>query len=466
MQTQSSALRLSAALAGMQFDGCQASERFSYDMTNAIKDKESSSKTVLAAGRMYDIPVTVKIGFPTYAGYSQQGFVQEIEINQRLNALMEKRFSPHLAAYIGSWQCSVGQVLAALSSEADKQKFTAQIDQIAQQTQSERLSLDDPCQLLVTQAIGAYSLYSYLVDPQPRLREQEIIALLFQIIWTANILAEKQIRHGDLSCQNVLVSRVNSKLAYIMDPPAAGDPDAFLIEAPVMAHIANWHFGSAVGISNPRADAFCRETSSCGVDNDKADIFTVLSEIWRRMREHPVYRNYSQVIEFIESCIDRDLLSFFTKRTEQIRWPYRLCDGPFANDCNRVAKRVNPAAKCTGPWRPADCLVKSPKQMLHQPKSTLMRPVVNQSLFKDYVLRQPRKALGYTTVVETDFVGQLPIHGYGTVPFYGNWPRDDEKFVRARYAPPSSEEYLSRIIEPPASARRTRDTSPRRPGSK
>lgn len=232
--------------------------------------------------------------------------------------------------------------------------------------------------VLITEKSQGLSLYEAVRDQI--LSQEDLLAVLFQIVYTLDVLYKLGVRQGDLHSGNVFVDRTDNSpsLAYVPEPRLSGRVDYYLIPGKWLAKIYDWDFGGIYSskeldiVTNPDMIKYdtCSTQSSCG-SNSKADLFRLLLTLYRIAS---IPSSYPQVAKLIETIIHPKIL-------KDGRWFETYLSMPSVDksknqlDPNICPSKQDPNARLSGSytippqaWQPLDCWVMSPKQILALPE--------------------------------------------------------------------------------------------------
>jgi len=264
----------------------------------------------------------------------------------------------------------------------------------------------DVVNVLLTEKSQGTSLMQIVQDKLAT--EEELFAILFQVIFTLHILAAIGIRQADLHTGNVFVdpfSPAGAQFAYVLEPEAG--KHYYLVPAKHIIKIYDWDFG---GIYDPILGFpaiknlemiqhnTCASQSACG-RNAKADLYRVLLFVYRRTA-------YPKIKAFIEKVININLLSRDNSHFDALckilpsergldieQCPPRTKIEPelgfqWGRQCDNTA---------TQGWEPPACWVLSPAEALRLPefarwhKRFTGRPLETPYVYGLWTHRAPRE---------------------------------------------------------------------------
>lgn len=388
------------------YNQCNLGEVLSAPKVFTSAEKGSASEAVIMAGQLrlpndpqvrerfaaqwtqHKCDVILKVSFPRI--YPAVGAAPnvvgpldaEVMLYEFLDQLVRKRVTPNLVVALGTFDCTMAQ-LAAQTPPAILDPLVAETRKIYEQRKL-TLQNSDTVRFLVLERGRGESLQKML--ERKAIDEPSMISLLAQIIYTVAVLNERDIRHADLHLGNVFIDRLSDRSTTINYVPDPARSPLFLVVPThgLVAKLYDWDRG---GVYQPRSQKwpaprntiansvsleYCATTSSCG-SNSKADIFTPLAVLFYSIAvDSDLTRRMPRVTQFLTDVIDQRLLEFaapvgsdnFVKRGG---FPFRLCRGPLANVCAPLGTDTRTQQVCSGPWEPADCLHKTPLQMLEHP---------------------------------------------------------------------------------------------------
>jgi hypothetical protein len=337
----------------------------------------------------------VKITFPalykTYENNITDANEAERLMYRLTTSLTAQHFTPNFIRYLADWRCSFGDVISR-SSPAVAAAFKASADDVYRPDVAKPT---DPVQFVLLERGAPTTLYKFVISPEAT--DDSLMALLFQIIYTVHVMNSFGMRHGDLHSNNILVGETDADLAQYIPEPSLKEFDVYRIPVRRLAKIYDWDFGgiyrsvrplialnqqrlgkdilfydaddrkavpSLPFISNSTAMEYCRRVSSCDA-NTKADVFTVLSNVYQTMGEFS--GRFPRTQEFIQRHINQRLLE--TRWGSYYGHPHRLCDGPLSYNCDEGQRppdvmSVFTGTSCRRSWEPKDCVISPPLEML------------------------------------------------------------------------------------------------------
>jgi len=211
---------------------------------------------------------------------------------------------------------------------------------------------------------------------EQKLSENEVFALLFQLIFTLHVFSVIGIRQSDLHTGNVFVDQhPSAQFAYVLDPAPQGRSTYYLVPAAYIVKIYDFDFGgiydpvlgfSPINNQQMVLHKLCSAQSACG-RNAKADMFRVLAFLWRQMTDDI---SYPKVRQFIEKVVNINLLE--QREIDQLCvWKdYRLLIDQA--QCPPKTKVDMGLTECSQDhpegWVAPDCWVLSPLEALRMPE--------------------------------------------------------------------------------------------------
>ena len=396
------------------YDQCNLGELLQQAKVFTSAEKASASDAIIVAGQLrppndvavreqfaeqwakHKCDILLKASFPRlYQTDRIDGIAPldaEVILYEFLDTLVRQRVTPNLVVALGTFDCTVRQLKSATPPNIVA-PFIAESRKVFQ-AQAKQLNDDDPVRFLVLER-GRGETMQKMLD-QRAINEPVMISLLAQIIYTVMVLHQRNIRHADLHLNNVFVDRLSDRGTTINYLPDPGSSPLFLA-VPTYGFVAklyDWDRGGVYDngstsqrwprpqrqVANSISLDYCPTTSACG-SNAKADIFTPLSILFYTLAtDGRLARTMPQVARFITDVIDERLLRFAVPASERVDsfvarggFPFRLCRGPLLDACTPLGTDNRTDQRCSGAWQPADCLHKSPQQMLQHP---IFRPFV------------------------------------------------------------------------------------------
>lgn len=391
----------------------------------------------------YKCDVILKVSFPALyerpRTFQLDPLTVEVRLYKFLSVLVAEQVSPNLMLGLGVFDCSFGDIENATRAAVFEQFYGEA--QAVYQSNGKLPKPQDQVRFLLLERGRGSSLGSLLDKPEPRIDEDQLLSLVFQVLFTLDALDARNIRHGDLHEGNVWVDRLadrDTTVAYMPffrgtrnssdDAQNDIDYDTFYLLPThgLLAKLYDWDWGGVYTrrgrkdeperVAWPRArspllnsltleKSTCSQYSAC-YTNSKADIFTLLSSLMAA----PGTRRMLRFQRFVNDVIHRHLRQFATPgfSSDESGSPtsgfdlsggfqFRLCRGPVAERCDVPADAPIDSLltnkPCQGPWVPPDCLVHTPAQMMQHP-------------------------------VFASFKRSLAVTGndFGTHYVYGNWP--------------------------------------------
>jgi serine/threonine protein kinase len=301
----------------------------------------------------------------------------EIKMYQIATDLISDFVSPCLIACYGAWQCTYDEIKLNSDSSPVMQKFLAGCEEIYKSSQfrypvrSLRLQPNDPLKFLLLEKSNGRAFSDFLLGRNNLVIEEDaLISILFQIIYTIHVCAERGIRHGDLHDGNIFIDEVENKSAvfnfYLYTPNsqlefAAVPTNGFI------AKIFDWDFGSVSmtphaqrsslhwpkPFRNRVSDFLCDKTSACNY-NAKADVAKILGNVYQTFQreDYPFRQKYKRVQEFLERHVNAAILK-----------QRNICKGSLNIDLD--CKVVETDKSCVTAWEIPDCLMHTTYEILH-----------------------------------------------------------------------------------------------------
>jgi hypothetical protein len=414
-------------------DTCNLSQVIESVKVFSNTDKGSASDSVIIAGSLkppkqgaaalqdqfekqwqqYKCDVIMKASFPRIYPPVALGQTApldaEVKLYSFLTKLVQKRVTPNLVTALGYFDCTVDQISAAGTSE----KILAPLLRESAEIYAKRglkMQSDDPVRFLVLERGRGTSLMSMLNSKS--ISEAQMRSLLAQIIYTVEALNSRGVRHGDLHLGNVFVDKLSDQstvINYIPNP--ANSSNYLAVETlGLVAKLYDWDWGGVYSVPafgwprvseiivNSIASQNCIPTSACS-KNTKADIFTLLSNLFDALHSTDQARRMPFVIEFIKEVVNENLLIFGSPRSNSNfnlygGFSYRLCGGPIEEKPQISENNIISVTEkqCSAPfgWEPNDLLVSTTFKMLQNPffniyvKDLNKNPMIGRHIYADW----------------------------------------------------------------------------------
>lgn len=370
-----------------------------------------------------DIP---KPQLPNIARAVKPSLDCEIEIYQFVSRLVIDKVTPNLVLGLAYWQCPNLQSIQSTFDFNLKSEIFQRAKTFASENGKETLLAATPVNMLLLER-GRGQPLSDRID---YMNQDELLSVVFQVLYTLNVLNRRLVRHGDLHLGNVFIDVLNGKESSTINYILSDETTYFHVPTfNSLAKLYDWDFGGIYGYPEYQrlADSFnpqpsnawphptkpilnatavdkCAGISSCG-KNTKADAFTFLSNLHNLIKtvEDFMHRFYL-IVQFIERNIDPQLLELHSsvlnekakekflaenpnpKPNQSIPsfletrggFQYRLCSGLFDSSCRyKINLKRDPIGHCSGSWQPDDCVMKTPEQMLRDPVFNMWRRSLN-----------------------------------------------------------------------------------------
>jgi len=347
------------------------------------KQKNSFFSTLLGIFSDKDAPlnpsfsdnIVVKLSFATTETSRDNSLDVEICIYKNIiNKLIQKRFTPHVITYVGSFRCpNFFQQLIALQyptfpekvSELNRNYFLKMVFEqmvsiegkyVTDTSDYDQVEEDDPtydfniAQFLIIEKGNGGSLNknfdNYSIE--------DWRSILFQTLYTFHVFSLVGLKHNDNHLENILIDKVDQiNISYLID-----ESNYFLV--PVSNFVKIFDFDLSYFKECPKNlkldnGRFCKNYGMCNDNNAKFDVFIFLCGIYSKMKLQRSTPQTLFVIDFIESVVDKKLL-----KTE---WGFhcRLCSFDEDHDCD-------------GPYTPSD---KEMAPVLKMLKNNIFKPYLN-----------------------------------------------------------------------------------------
>lgn len=417
-------------------------------------EKDSASDSIIVAGvlapptqfalderfadswRRMKCDIIAKITFPRLDVAPARGRVAaleaEVQLYDFLTELVRSDVTPNLVIGLAHYRCTVSDLRNTSDATLahDLIKEATAIYAVNGHVAPPRT---DPVRVLLLERGRGCDLQSCLAAG--KVDGQQLMLLLFQVLYTLHALARRGVRHGDLHAGNVFVDLLgdrDTRLAYFLDSET-------YYEVPtrgLLAKIYDWDWGgvygaesdaqtrSAVSMSTTRStkrkrsgaaaeptawpvperivlnDTPCdpeekESTAACGA-SAQLDAYTLLTYLYHESaaKDVPQFRN------FVRKVINVNLLSVAPDLGDYGGFNYRLCKGVAKDRCDVPPQRMlAEQPRCRGFFTPKACHVMPVPQMLQQAEfapfrySLRARYPHTQYVFGDWQSKEQRNDL-------------------------------------------------------------------------
>lgn len=411
------------------------------------REKASMSDSIIAAGvlappqefaldpryleawQRMKCDVVAKITFPRLDAPPMRGKIAALEAEVRLydflTELVRTDVTPNLVIGLAHYRCTL-QNMRNASNATLANDLSAEVNAIYLVNKVVPRP-SDPVRVLLLERGRGCDLSSCL--KANKLSGEQLMSLLFQVLFTLHALARRGVRHGDLHAGNVFVDLLgdrNTKLAYFLDTNT-------YFEVPtlgVLAKVYDWDWGGVYAAESnasvsasqsvrlkkrkygPTSDAWpmppalvlndtpCDpeesvSTAACGTSGE-LDAYTLLTFLYHETpaKEVPAFS------QFVRKVINVNLLSIAPDMGNYGGFNYRLCKGVAQERCDVAPDQMIAAdAQCRGFGQPKACHVMPIVEMLQQPEFAQFRHSLRarypqtEYVFGDWQSKQQRDDL-------------------------------------------------------------------------
>lgn len=360
-----------------------------------------------------------KAGYGSRTGYQYDDSLSIELLNYEFvaNVMIRKRWTPNLASYVASFQCSPKD-LASLPNEEKAQILYNSMYAMDGKCLSVKCAVDQESDnlifdrnivnVLITERMTGEKLEDWMQRPHPLAMWKSV---LFQILYTLECFNRIGFRHNDLHLGNIFIENIPGAPMYTFY--MINDDDADYLKVPTKnCQVRIYDFdrstllcnvdsinpayaaditipyerklelmsaGSVTGCENTRMRLHCEREGACQAPNAKFDAFTVLGLLWASTEANfeKMEHKYVQVdndgresfggglfsggqippavIDFIEQHLHR-VNAPYNPLEIVWHWPYRMV---------RVRREVGVFKAGRGNYQLPDNVMSSVEQMLH-----------------------------------------------------------------------------------------------------
>jgi serine/threonine protein kinase len=323
-------------------------------------DKDSASDTIIVFGNIQKTinsseyqrdksgdsssreDISIKISFAS----NDNSLKIEIYLYEIINKIIRNNYSPNFIGMIGGFRCN-GLVdylnkMDRLQKNSDNitQFYQDVLNQIDDIEENSLIRYDIDCANILILEKSSGITFTTLLNKYT-ISENDFFSLLFQILYSLDIIYKMGIQHNDLHPGNIFVELSNGivfgkvDLNYIspINLYYKVDENYYKIPSKFIAKIYDFDLGAIKGKTNNKIqkDYYCKKLGICNKINPKFDTFTFLSTLYNTFGS----RNYipNEVMKFIERNISEKLL--------KQKWGYQ----------DRLCKLIK-EGECDGPYEP------------------------------------------------------------------------------------------------------------------
>lgn len=305
-----------------------------------------------------------------------------------MTQLVEYSVTPNVVIGLASYFCTVENILMPILKEPLGMQIRKNLEEMGVEDRA------DKARILMLERGRGETLADALKNGV--ITDRMLMSIVFQCIYTLDVLSRRGIRQGDLHTNNVFLDFLSDKTTEIVYLPF-GAAKSKIFKVPtygVVAKLYDFDMGGvyafegeegekqqkgpktkkkkaaepqgwprpAENITNMRVckPRLKEEVGACGY-SAKADLYTLLSALYASKKTEAMFSFRS----FVQKVIDGRLLGVATRFKERGGFGYRLCKGPIDFDSCDKADIFGTKDCVTGEaWSPPGCLMLSPTQML------------------------------------------------------------------------------------------------------
>lgn len=323
-------------------------DTFSHQKWLSESEKSSSSSTVIMFSdlvfrlnpnfdetRGLNPQVVLKIApYPENEEHDNSILAEQQMYEKIVSKALMSGFTPHLMAYIGSFNCSFREAV----------KFAPRLADL-------KHHFDNPRNGRLTVTILEQGKGKTLQNLSMKLNESHWLSVIFQTLWTVEVIGALKGRHNDLHLGNVFIDTKGnyggfnyffSSKQYFRIPIYPG----------LFVKVFDWDFGTADNVRNTKViGEMCTSYATCEGKNPKYDSFIFM---WNLLNHSSFPKTLVKKIE--DCCLDKKLVDQFNRNSNVLNG--RLCH--------------KTRTGCDGQWIPPDSKLLPPLKFL-------------MSLFSDHI---------------------------------------------------------------------------------
>ena len=200
----------------------------------------------------------------------------ESAIYRQTNQLMFNKRSGNFVNMYATLQCDQSTDLLRKMVEEDGihvyKTLLDQFEELAEDDALDDFDLDVAIYLIL-QKIEGNTLRALVNTKVPR---DEFIGILFQIVYTCELMARSGIVHNDLHAGNILVETIpKTTLIYFID-----ESTYVKFTTRYLVRFFDFDLSTSRSVTNPFIDGYmCDSYGVCNIPNDKFDLFTITADL-------------------------------------------------------------------------------------------------------------------------------------------------------------------------------------------
>lgn len=187
--------------------------------------------------------------------------------------------------------------------------------------------------------------------------EDELIIIIFQVLYTLCVLYKNDVQHNDLHLGNIFIQTIDPAIFTYQYVFPDGTETEYSMRSKYLPKLFDFDQSFTSQYLNTKLDnvLFCEEAGICNKKNPKFDTYLFLIQLGIALSD------FDDIGDFIERHIGRELLELGANG----EWPFagRLC---------KLVRQSGRPNKCDGPWTPppmgsSPLGMSTPEEMLRDP---------------------------------------------------------------------------------------------------
>ena len=259
--------------------------------TSASYSEVAFGKLMLCSIEKKVIDVSLKIFLDNF-NLDGKSLKYEVAVYKYIvDTILSNNYSPNFISYLGYGSCSIDTV----------RKIIHDIELLP----GNNISDTGKINILMTEKPKG-KLQSFN-DCVYNIQENEVIKIMFQIIYSLNVMSKFRLNHNDLHEGNILVATLDSPITRLY---VVGDK-RFLITTRYIPYLFDWDFSYAEPLGDNPKEKTVRKRR-INVFKSRADLYTLLCS-------SDILENYPKIMDFLEKSLYTDL---FNRVEEQSKSKY------------------------------------------------------------------------------------------------------------------------------------------------
>lgn len=325
---------------------------------------KTTSKDLVKLLKNRKIPTVLKISFETDEKKDNSQQV-EIEIYEKvINDILRFHYSPNTVGCLASFRCdyfydSLHELIDSQRKRNVFETILKEIDMIEFKEGEEEVYNFNHASFLLLEKVNGQKLNEWM--NQTTSGKQDIVSMMFQVLYTLQVFNLFGLRHNDLHPGNIFIQNGSTTTYYTY---FVTDEIYFAIPVKDCVKIYDFDLSATKEIKNTKLDTtgFCVNFGICNNKNLKFDAYTFIKYLVDAAKQPEMINEFGYILDFALYCGKQEF------------WEKRF--GFYGRLCNLKADNKGDE-HCDGNWVPDDKTLKSLPEMLMSP------------LFKPYVHRLP-----------------------------------------------------------------------------